>query len=652
VIHPDTVKNLRRFNNQLPIFFVFDQTRRFLPLALGMIRACLQHDVGKALPGEYLLMPLFGAEELDQVARSFSPGVWLFSIYVWSEEVNLEFSRQLKKIHPDNLIIHGGPSVPRRAEACQAFLRRHPEVDLVVQGEGELTVVELFSCLGSSTDLIHDLGKMPGIAFLASHDRNETQFIQTPKRAAIENLDNLPSPYLTGVFDNLTHNFYATLETTRGCPHHCAFCDWSGLGSKRIRCFDLDRVKSEIDWFGRHQISIIQIADAHFGLSERDIEVAACLARTKVKYGFPKEIYISYNRSTLKYIPAIVQTIIKAGISTQGVIPLQTIDQTTLENVGRQELKSWYVEGLRDIFLDQDLPLSTELILGLPGATMASFKQDLQYCFDRDLLAETYTLWVLPNSRLAEPEYRERFRIETDDNNKIESTYSYSREDCRRMKILRGLYKWFEGRGLLRHLLRYLQWDYAIPAPDFMDQFITHFQESPESYPSVRLDQMPNLILAPEIQSGNWSVFYQDLAAYILAQYAVTDNSAFRTVLTVNEAVMPRPGRKFPEIISLAHDYVSYFLYNSRCAPEDRRRLTHYAPGKLTITDPHGLCSLDISHCRQWHGGQFFWELDSPIARRSSTPHFVDAPMALPPQTTDPRDDCKNYLLAKVRGRP
>jgi hypothetical protein len=65
VIHPDTVKNLRRFNNQLPIFFMVDQVRRFLPLALGMIRACLQHDVGKALPGEYLLMPFFSVAELD-----------------------------------------------------------------------------------------------------------------------------------------------------------------------------------------------------------------------------------------------------------------------------------------------------------------------------------------------------------------------------------------------------------------------------------------------------------------------------------------------------------------------------------------------------------------------------------------------------------
>ena len=626
MIRPHTVKRLRRLKNKIPVFFITASSTVFLPLSLGMIRACLEHGPEKDLMRQYLPMPFLsaGAQDFAQITRTFSPAMWLFSDYVWSEKINLETSRQLKRIHPDNLIIHGGPSVPRRAAACQAFLRRHPWVDLAILGEGEMTALEFFHCLGNSSDLIPALEAIPGIAFLAAADGEEPHFMLTPPRAAMEHLDDLPSPYLTGLFDNLPHYSSAALETTRGCPHHCAYCDWSGLDAKRIRSFHLDRIKGEIEWAGQHRIDVLFVNDANFGLAARDMEVAAWLAETKKRYGFPQEVMISFTKNTLQHIPAIVNTLVNAGLTAQGIIPLQTIDEQTLENIGRQKLKAWYVDGLRDIFQEQNLPISADLILGLPGATVATFKHDLQYCFDRDLLAKPYNLQVLPNSRLAAPEYRAKFRIAADEDGMVQSTYSYNREDRRRMVILKSLYQWFEGRGLLRYVLRYLQWDYAIPALDFMDQFISHLQESPESCPSVRLDS--NLMFAPEVRAGNWSLFYRDLAAYILGKYAVSDTAAFRTVFAVNTAAMPRPGRKSPETLSLPHDYVSYFLHNRSCALKEHRLLSQYSAGEFTTQDPYGLSNLDMFNCCQFNVYQFFWELDSPLARRSSPPYFTYAP--------------------------
>jgi hypothetical protein len=162
MIHAHAVKNLRRFNNKPPVFFVTNKLI-FLPLSLGMIRASLEKGPTKDLLREYLLMPFLNtqAKEFWRIAESFSPGMWLFSDYFWSEKFNLEVSRQLKEIHPDNLIIHGGPNVPRRAAACQSFLRLHPCVDLAVLGEGEMTASDLFSCLVHSSDLIQDLKKYP-----------------------------------------------------------------------------------------------------------------------------------------------------------------------------------------------------------------------------------------------------------------------------------------------------------------------------------------------------------------------------------------------------------------------------------------------------------------------------------------------------------
>lgn len=97
MVHAHTVKNLRRINNKIPVFFIADGLKGFLPLSLGMIRACLEHGPGKDLMREYLLMPFLAprAKEFERIARSFSPGVWLFSNYVWSDKFNLEVSLQL-----------------------------------------------------------------------------------------------------------------------------------------------------------------------------------------------------------------------------------------------------------------------------------------------------------------------------------------------------------------------------------------------------------------------------------------------------------------------------------------------------------------------------------------------------------------------------
>jgi len=38
-----------------------------------------------------------------------------------------------------------------------------------------------------------------------------------------------------------------TIETNRGCPHKCTFCDWGTLTYTKVRHFDLKRVEDDID---------------------------------------------------------------------------------------------------------------------------------------------------------------------------------------------------------------------------------------------------------------------------------------------------------------------------------------------------------------------------------------------------------------------
>ena len=70
-----------------------------------------------------------------------------------------------------------------------------------------------------------NLASVDGIIY---NDNGRTVNNKVAKR--IDNLTILPSPYLDGTFDRLAEEYpeiewNATIETSRGCPYKCTFCD-------------------------------------------------------------------------------------------------------------------------------------------------------------------------------------------------------------------------------------------------------------------------------------------------------------------------------------------------------------------------------------------------------------------------------------------
>ena len=80
----------------------------------------------------------------------------------------------------------------------------------------------------------------------------------------------------------------AILETNRGCPYGCTFCDWGSATQSRIRKFDLDRVFAELEWCATHKVHQVFLADANFGIFERDVEIAEKVAELKLEHGYPR----------------------------------------------------------------------------------------------------------------------------------------------------------------------------------------------------------------------------------------------------------------------------------------------------------------------------------------------------------------------------
>jgi len=306
----------------------------------------------------------------DTVEKLKNDSVVGFSTYLWNNSYNNVLARELKKVNPDVLIVFGGPQPPIED---YDFFERFPYVDICVKTEGEVT----FQSILESYDT-KEFSDIPGILI----NRNG-KTIDTGNAVRIKDVDIIPSPYLTGLFDNLLVEFpevswTATLETNRGCPYACTFCDWGSLTYAKVKKFKLERVYAELEWIGKNQLDFVSITDANFGIfPERDLAIADKLVQVQKEYDNPKSYTISWAKNQKAEVIEIVKKLMIEGGSTLGLnLSVQTLDERTLEIIKRKNLAMNKVEEVFDACEVNNIPLYTELILGLPGETPESWRKN------------------------------------------------------------------------------------------------------------------------------------------------------------------------------------------------------------------------------------------------------------------------------------
>jgi radical SAM protein with 4Fe4S-binding SPASM domain len=618
-------------DHRTPVFGVYYSPEHNANLGLGMIIAHARVVDRGALNNVFDLRraSIDAAPMLAELERTGRPSIVLCSDYMWSIDHNLAVSERVKQLSPRSLVVHGGPHAPKYEADAERFLDEHPYVDVLVRGEGELTIAALLGAVGPDPDperLGEVLGEVEGLTF-RSGPHGEHTVVRTPDRARPAEMDQFPSPYLTGEFDEIDTTRWrsATVETNRGCPYGCTFCDWGTATNSRIRQFARDRVFAELEWLASRGISEIFLADANFGLYARDVEVAQHIAELKQEYGAPSQVICSFAKNTVKYTSEIVRIWVEAGICAEGSVALQTTDEVTLANVERSNIKVEKYDALADEFRRHRLPIVTDLLMGLPGATVESFKNDLQRCLDQEVTPRMMETVLLPNSPMNAPEYRERFQIETDEANVLVATSSYTRDDFEEMKRLRLLFRACEHYGLLRHLFRWLQVEKGVRALDLLHDIDRAIVEDPGRYPLLTwVGRYFDLITAPP---GGWPPFYDEVAQLLDERHGIVRDEAMETVLAVQKFLMPAHHRRFPARLDLPHDYVAWYQATSEGAGV--RPLVEMPPGELIVDDPAGVCDARLlrngfSIRREEACDNPFWvlndwELDSALARPMAT---------------------------------
>lgn len=188
------------------------------------------------------------------------PDVVAFSCYIWNIRETLDVVRNLKKVRPDLPIILGGPEVTYDADH---WMKKHPEIDVIVIGEGEQTILELLQVYQKARETGQPpaLRDVNGIAY-----RDEEGIVRfSMPRAQIEDLDSIPSPYEDDL-DEL-NNRVVYFEASRGCPFKCQYC----LSSIEdgVRYFSLERVKADLLRLINHGVKTIKFVDRTFNINKK-----------------------------------------------------------------------------------------------------------------------------------------------------------------------------------------------------------------------------------------------------------------------------------------------------------------------------------------------------------------------------------------------
>jgi putative methyltransferase len=350
----------------------------YLPLVSGMLQAYVQTFPELKL---YQFQPyIFVRDAPEAILNQIQdPGIVAFSVSIWNHQLSMVVAHHIKAKYPNSIIIFGGPQVSAHDQ--------NPDIDYVVTEEGEKKFAKILAGIaGVNIDV-------------SGHDLND-----------------FPSPYALGMFDqtlaNYNYNFQAIIETNRGCPFSCSFCYWGqGFAENKVRHHSLERVRAEAEWIGRNKIPYIFIADANFGMYERDQDVATIYAEVKAKTGYPDKIRVCYGKNKEENVYKTATILHKAGLAKSVTMSRQSSSETVLKAIRRANIKPSTYDALACRYSNDDIPTYSEFILGLPGETLASFKQGLDSSPASQLFI--YHCTVLPNTEMASPEYMAKYGIRT-----------------------------------------------------------------------------------------------------------------------------------------------------------------------------------------------------------------------------------------------
>jgi anaerobic magnesium-protoporphyrin IX monomethyl ester cyclase len=254
-----------------------DVATEYPPLGLAYIAAVLEQNGYKEI--RIIDMPVEGIteERLKAILTEMKPDI----IGVTATTPTITYSRKVsqlcKETLPDSILVMGGP----HSTAVPEDVLTDKNVDIVVRGEGEYTMLELVQTVEKKGSLKNVLG----ISY-----KEKGKIINNPQRPLIENLDELPFParHLLPIdkyyYVDVRKKPMTTIFTSRGCPGLCIYCSARQTFGKAFRTRSPKNIVDEIELLVKtYGIRELHILDDTFTLHrQRAMDICDEIIRRKL----------------------------------------------------------------------------------------------------------------------------------------------------------------------------------------------------------------------------------------------------------------------------------------------------------------------------------------------------------------------------------
>ena len=287
-----------------------------------------------------------------------------FACYIWNIEMTLHVVDMVKAVRPDIKIVLGGPEVSFTADE---LLERCPNIDYIVQGEGEEAFHALVTALQLGNDGLNPV--IPGV-----RGRRNGSILGSAEAVEVRDLSTIPFPYTEEDMKDLEHKIIY-YESSRGCPFSCQYC-LSG-NKNTVRFFPQERTLQELQWFIDHGVKQVKFVDRTFNCAPKHHRPLMEFMRdteTDMNYHLEMEPELMTDWETnilCETPPGRIQ--IEVGV--------QSTHKKTLDAINRYNDWPYIQKSIRPIIQAGRTHVHMDLIVGLPHEDFNRFGQSFNDLF-------------------------------------------------------------------------------------------------------------------------------------------------------------------------------------------------------------------------------------------------------------------------------
>jgi anaerobic magnesium-protoporphyrin IX monomethyl ester cyclase len=254
----------------------------------------------------------------------------------------VQLTRAIRAENPAVRIIYGGVYPTFH---WHDILQSEPQIDYIVRGEGEQTLVRLVNALENE----EDPATIPGIAYrepILTRSQSSPDIRATPLPPPIANLDTCRVGW--ELIDPTKYSYWGNkravvAQFSRGCPHHCHYCGQRGFW-RQWRHRDPVRFAAELAWLHRtHGVEVINFADENPTASR---EAWKAFLEALIRENVALTLVGSTRADDIVRDADLLPLYKKAGVA-RFLLGMESTDEATLQKIRKDSRESTDREAIR-----------------------------------------------------------------------------------------------------------------------------------------------------------------------------------------------------------------------------------------------------------------------------------------------------------------